>query len=108
MIDIRNFYFYTNSKDGIGNSFLGSHRGMRFAVEPKKGEEKNFFAVDIWPEPWAREITPNDRHIKAEFDLTPGGCDRVKNFLEKTYSDNKTEYKEAASMGFSEALKNRK
>ena len=77
--DILSFNFYT-----YGQPFCGSYKGLRYRIqmvkrplplpedapEGTKPEEEKLFTLDIWPEPFAFDVTDKEKieHREYPFD----------------------------------------
>lgn len=88
MIDnIRNFHFYHN-----GNDFFGSYEGMRFAIEVKKEEEVQYLSACVWPAPFTRDKTSEDKIKYERFDMSPEGLENAKKWLNRQYDEDREKW----------------
>lgn len=74
--------------------FSGSYKGMRFnIVHPKPGEdEPNLIYVDVWPEPWSKDKTPEALIVKNSFEYSKEGYDQMLAYLNSMYEDRIDEW----------------
>ena len=88
--DILSFNFYT-----YGQPFCGSYQGMRYRVqmvkrelplpegaeEGAKPEVEKLFTVDVWPEPFAFDVTDKEKIVHTEYPFNEDNYQKVIEYL---------------------------
>lgn len=72
--------------------FTGSNEGMRFFV---KSYEEGKLTAFVFPEPNSFVNTPEEEKIKEEFEYSKEGVEKVIEWLNKMYDDNKDKWTKA-------------
>ena len=79
-----------------GNPYSGAEGGMRFIIEPKKkpdpadesGKKKmEYLVATVWPGPWSREHTAEEKQQHAEFSGNQPGLDAAIAWLKNCYAE---------------------
>lgn len=77
--DVLSFNYYT-----YGQAFTGSDTGKRYRIIKEMKEEKAFFLVSVWKEPFSYENTSKEEIKEKEFDFTPEGLESAVRFINDT------------------------
>ena len=88
-----------------GQAFFGSYKGMRYRVVrdpmevifflPQEKKEEGKLVATVWPEPFAYDVTPEDKKTTREFDFTDEGKLAMTAWLNEQYESRMEEWKKA-------------
>ena len=90
-----------------GNPYSGAEGGMRYIIEPGKRPDPNdpagkkkveYLVATIWPGPWSREHTAEEKQQSAEFAGDQAGLDAAIAWLQKQHEARKERWENVPSI----------
>ncbi len=79
-------------------TYTGSHKGMRYRIrseiKTEGEEEQRFLCLDIWPEPFCFQKTPEEEKEYFLFPFTEEGLEELEEKVNRIYTERKEFWEE--------------